>query len=308
MDDGSRVLIRIPATTANLGPGFDTLGMTLDIWNEVEIVLSGESLSIDVAGEGENLLSRDISNRIYQVFVDTLFGQSKNLPHGLKISCKNQIPISSGLGSSAAAVLAGILSANALWALNMDDLEILNTAASYEGHADNLAAAMFGGLVLTYRTDSGYQIERIHIPQLDAVLVIPEVRLSTKEARSALPELISTEDAVFNISRTALLINAFHNQDFSLLKSAMQDRMHQPHRTKLIAGADEALQAAFEVGALGAALSGAGPGLIAFCDRSCPDIGDAMRLAFQKKGMRTRVIYTKTTNKAAQIQIKKARS
>jgi homoserine kinase len=307
MAEITHVKVRVPATAANLGPGFDCLGMTLDIWNEVKFTLSGDSLEIQIHGEGENQLPRDKSNLIYYVLSETLLSHSKIIPKGLKIYCDNNIPVSSGLGSSASAVLVGILAANSLFDLRLSDTEILNYAVGFEGHADNLAASLAGGLVLSYSTDSGYCWQKTGIPQINVIICLPDFQLSTQEARTALPDHYPKEDVIFNISRSSLLIFALINQKYELLRNAMQDRIHQPYRLSLIPGAEDAINMAYQNGAYGVALSGAGPGIIAIYEKEYTKIAESMKFAFQKKGLESRIIYTTAVNQPTQIEIKKAR-
>jgi homoserine kinase len=264
MAEITHVKVRVPATAANLGPGFDCLGMTLDIWNEVKFTLSGDSLEIQIHGEGENQLPRDKSNLIYYVLSETLLSHSKIIPKGLKIYCDNNIPVSSGLGSSASAVLAGILAANSLFDLR-------------------------------------------GIPQINVIICLPDFQLSTQEARTALPDHYPKEDVIFNISRSSLLIFALINEKYELLRNAMQDRIHQPYRLSLIPGAEDAINMAYQNGAYGVALSGAGPGIIAIYEKEYTKIAESMKFAFQKKGLESRIIYTTAVNQPTQIEIKKAR-
>jgi len=305
MVNSTGVIIRVPASTANLGPGFDCLGLALDIWNETSFRLTGDSLSIEIAGEGENLLARNRSNLIFRAFSETLEKNSLTVPAGLRIFCKNEIPVSSGLGSSATAVITGIYAANSLFNLHLSKSEIFNLSVGYEGHGDNLAASLEGGLVLVFLARSEFHIRRIEIRSMPAVICIPEIQLSTHEARSILPKTYSSGDVVFNISHTALLVNAFCQQDHSILGTAMQDRIHQPYRLALIPGAEKAIQAANSSGASGVALSGAGPGLIAFCKGNEALIAKAMQTAFKQEGIRSKIIITRTCLKFAHAIVDK---
>jgi homoserine kinase len=303
MADSSSVVIRVPASTANLGPGFDCLGLALDIWNETSFTLSGDSISIEITGEGQNQLARNESNLIYRSFYETLEKHAHPVPSGIKISCKNEIPVSSGLGSSATAVITGIYAANSLFNLNLSKVDIFNLAVKYEGHGDNLAASLEGGLVLVFPTESGFHFTKIEAPSMHIVICVPEIQLSTHEARNSLPKTYESSDVVFNISHTVLLVHAFRKRNYSLLKTAMQDRIHQPYRFMLIPGAEKAIYAAYDRGASGVALSGAGPGLIAFCKKSDPSIAKAMQTAFQKEEIRSKTIITETCLKSAHVLI-----
>jgi homoserine kinase len=174
----------------------------------------------------------------------------------------------------------------------ISDKDLLPLAAEFEGHADNAAACLLGGLVIVMKAQNGWIVEKVPIQPLKAVIVLPEVKLSTQEARAALPASIVRQEAVDNVGRAALLVHALRAGRKDLLKEAMQDHLHQPYRLKLIPGAEAALQAAYDTGAYGAALSGAGPSLIAFGDENLEGIGKAMQGAFSNKGVQSMVYLT----------------
>ena len=304
MPERKSVLVKVPATTANLGPGFDCLGLALDIWNEVTFSISGSSLIIDIEGEGSDLLPRDSSNLIYRCMQTLAAQAAHNLPNGLQIRCKNRVPVASGLGSSSSAVIAGLLGAKSLLNLQISDYDLLKTALTFEGHSDNTAACLFGGLTITVFSESELIIKKIAIKPINAVIALPEVTLSTHQSRAALPETVHMKNAVFNIGRTALLINALQESNYDYLKFAMQDSLHQPFRMHLIPGAEAAISAAMGAGALGAALSGAGPGIIAFLANGNPKIGDSMTRAFNQAEISSRIFSTTSTNQSANTKIK----
>ncbi|MDP2966182.1 MAG: homoserine kinase [Pelolinea sp.] len=298
------VLVRVPATTANLGPGFDCLGLALDIWNEIEFSISRNSLKIEIEGEGSNTLPRDDSNLIYQCMQTLSRSASQSLPDGIRIKCRNNIPVSSGLGSSSAAVIAGLLGAKNLLNLQISDHELLKTALSFEGHADNISACLFGGLTITALSAGELVVKKLAIKPLNAVIALPNVNLSTRQARAVLPETLSMKDAVFNIGRAALLINALQDSNYDLMKIAMEDRLHQPYRLGLIPGTEAAISEALEAGALGAALSGAGPGVIAFIEKGDKKVGETMVRVFKNANMAALLFTTTTTNQSAQVIMK----
>ena len=299
MIEPKSVSVRVPASTANLGPGFDCLGLALDIWNEITLTLEGNDCIVQIEGDGADKLPRDCSNLILQAAARLYQIQALPFPKGIRMHCHNAIPTSSGLGSSSSAVIAGLLLAKKLLNLNISDLELLSLAAEFEGHADNVAACLLGGLVIVTPAESGWIAEKIPMQPLKAVVVLPEISLSTKQARAALPDTIRRQDAIANIGRAALLIQGLRDGRKDLLKTAMRDSLHQPYRLKLMPGAEEALQAAYATGAYGAALSGAGPSLIAFADDNREAIGDAMQQAFKQASVDCRIIHTQSTDQSA---------
>ncbi len=296
-----QVTVRIPATTANLGPGFDCLAMALDLWNETTLSLEGEGIRIEIIGEGQDILIKDERNLLVRTVLQFFRNQGVSKPSGLHVVCNNSIPLSSGLGSSASAVLAGLLGARALLEKDIDNSEILRLAVEIEGHADNAAAALFGGLIVVIQDQQSFYTYCVPVPPLEVVYVLPDVRLPTRVARAALPKQVPLSDVVFNLGRTALVVEALRNGDLSLLQKAMQDSLHQPYRLKLIPGATEAFQAAQQAGASGVALSGAGPGLVAFCSDNTDEVADAISGAFKQAGITTRTFILKTTAKGAEV-------
>ncbi|HEY9075663.1 MAG TPA: homoserine kinase [Anaerolineaceae bacterium] len=295
------VRVHIPATTANLGPGFDTLGLTLDLWNSTEFLLTASGLEIEITGEGADFLPRDESSLVYRAFIAACLEIDQPVPAGLRIHCSNAIPAGSGMGSSAAAVLAGILGAGALLEQPFTLPEALSLAQKIEGHADNAAAALLGGLIIAVQHEGELITRRFDIPQHPVVIILPDVDLPTRAARAALPTCIPIQDAVHNIGRTALVVEALRSNDWELLKVAMEDRLHQPYRFPLIPGAAAARKAALDAGAPACVLSGAGPSLIAFCQHDPINIALAMQSAFAASGIVAKYYFLVTTNLPARI-------
>jgi len=296
------IRVRVPATTANLGSGYDCLGLALDFWNEIEFSMSGNDLPIEIEGEGAGLLPRDSTNLIFRSMETLAKHKSIMLPEGLHIKCINQIPVSSGLGSSAAAVIAGLLGAKALLGIPISDLDLLKMALVYEGHADNGSACLLGGLVITVLSDDVLVTKKIPLKPLHAVIALPDIKISTQQARSVLPDTIALKDGVFNLARVGLLVNSLQEGNYDYLKIAMQDRLHQPFRYGLIPGAEVAISGALKAGAFGAALSGAGPSVIAFIEKDSQDLAKLFIKAFEKAGISSRIFYTITTDRGAQVQ------
>ena len=301
------ITIRVPATSANLGPGFDSLGLALDLWNEAVIRLAIE-YTVLVKGEGKEKLSPGENNMIIQSAQKLADCVGKHLPP-FHVDCLNQIPLSSGLGSSAAAKLTGLLAANSLLGKPLTNDEILNLATEMEGHPDNVAPAMLGGLVVSTMEEGKVFAQKIHVDSstdssIYITVVFPEFHLPTHEARRALPQQVPLQDAIHNISHAVLVTEAFRNGNAELLGKAMSDTLHQPHRFPLIPGAQVAMDAAKGAGASAIALSGAGPSLIAFSSKREPAIGEAMKHAFEEKGLQARVFPLKMSDHGAEVQIR----
>lgn len=296
------VNVHVPATTANLGPGFDTLGLALDLWNQTTFSLSGKGFEVDVQGEGQGEFPLDETNLVVQSFLRVYKILGEAAPAGLKIASRNQIPPGSGLGSSAAATLSGILAANALLGNPLNQDQIIAAGTEIEGHPDNLAPALLGGFTLTTTEGDSILTRQVEVPAWQAAVVLPEVKLPTAEARRALPAQVSLADAVFNLGRSPLVVEAFRTGDLELLKAAMQDRLHQPYRLPLLPGAAEAIQAAQEAGGA-AAISGAGPSVAAFSlDDPQPEaLVQAMQQAFSQVGIASRGFLLKVTSSGAKV-------
>ena len=291
-----KITVRVPATTANLGPGFDCLGIALDIFNELTVA-PAQSLSIAIQGEGAGQISLRQDNLVYRAMATVFTKLGKPIPE-LSINCLNRIPLARGLGSSAAAVAGGLVAANELLGkpLNPDDL--LQLGAGMEGHADNIAPALFGGCQLVYREGDRYNHVPVPLPKgLTAVLFIPDFAMSTAKARNILPPKVSRSDAVFNIGRVSLLTLAMSTGKLEYLKIATQDRLHQPARQSMFPAMENIFKAALEAGALGAFLSGAGSTILAFTEGESLSggIGKAMQDAATKAGVNGRVQVARPT-------------
>lgn len=281
------VTVTVPATTANLGPGFDCLGLALTLYNRVTFTDAAATFAIHISGEGADWLPTDESNLVWQA-AQRLFEVVGKWPSGTHIEMENGIPAGSGLGSSAAAVVAGLVAANTLVGGGLSRHELLELATEIEGHPDNVAPALFGGLTLINQTESGLHLECIPVPTLTSVIVLPDFTLPTAQARAALPAQITRQDAIFNIGRMGLLVRALQTGDHDKLRLAMEDRLHQPYRLPLVPGLVEAFAAAYSAGASGVALSGAGPSLIAFAQQGHAQIASACQQAFSQAGLTSR--------------------
>lgn len=284
------VRVQVPATTANMGPGFDTLGMALKLYTIVEMDEIGTSIHIDVEGDGAEIISRKNDNIVYQAAL-RVFNTVNFKPKGLKIKIINNIPLARGLGSSAAAIVGGLLAANLVSGKKLGEKELLSLATEMEGHPDNVAPALLGGIVTCVQAEGEVRFSKIEPPpKLKCVVAVPDFTLSTKIARDVLPNTVSMSDAIFNISRTALLVAALIKQDLNQLAVAMEDRLHQPYRSNLVPGMKKVFAAAKLAGAKGVVLSGAGPTLIAFCDENTGLIANVMKDTFHQAGISAKIL------------------
>lgn len=256
------IKVKVPASTANLGPGFDTLSLALDWYNEFTFKIIKEGLKINQ--ENSNKLPEDSNNLVYRSFCEA-FKKAKKTPPGIELKINCQIPLRAGLGSSATAVVSGLLLANVLLGGSLAKEEILSLATILEGHPDNAASAIYGGLTVSVTSDDNVYVSKFPWPkELLVIVVIPDFDLPTKISRELLPAKISYGDATFNVSRTAFLLSCLLNKDWHGLRIGFQDRLHQPFRKDLVPGMESVLNEGIAKGALGATLSGAGPTLVAF--------------------------------------------
>ncbi|MEW6447087.1 MAG: homoserine kinase [Bacillota bacterium] len=292
--------MKVPATTANLGSGCDCLSLALSLYNTVTVGLSGAELVISVRGEGEGLIPEDSSNLVWQA-IRRLWGKCGfPVPPGVMITLENDIPVAAGLGSSAAAIVGGLVAANIIAGDRYSAHEILALATALEGHPDNVTGAFLGGLTVVVTEEEGLKWLKIPVdPVIKAVAVVPDFRVSTRDARVVLPEHCRREDAIYNVGRAALLVGAVASRRYELLKSAMQDRLHQPYRARLVPGLGKVMEAAVKAGAYGAALSGAGSAVVAITDVNPEPIGAAMLEAFRGEGINARVFTLTVDNHGA---------
>lgn len=264
---GRRVVVRVPATSANLGPGFDTLGLALSLYDELEVTSLPEGeLEIEVAGEGRGDVPRDGSNLVVRSIAYAYESVGRRMP-GLRLVAKNVIPHGRGLGSSGAAVVAGLIAAKGLLE---GDVEfgpdaLLRLATELEGHPDNVAPALFGGLTIAWVDEGGPQHKKLLVHRgVSPLVFVPDFTMSTSVARSLQPLQVPREDAVFNVSRSALLIAAL-TQSPELLQAATEDKLHQSYRAAAMPDTD-ALVRALRADGFAAVVSGAGPSVLVLAD------------------------------------------
>jgi homoserine kinase len=279
-----RVHVRVPATSANLGPGFDALGLALALYNDV-VAEDHDGVTVSVEGEGADRLARDAANVVARGV--KLAHEAAGRPFkGCALSCVNRIPTARGLGSSAAAWVGGLVAGNAMLGAPLSSDALLALAARAEGHPDNVAAAICGGLTVSCATPNGITAVALPVPATLAwVVLVPAVTSATAEARALLPAAVPREDAVFNVQRVALLLASLQAANPSALATALDDRLHQPYRLKLFPWLPGVAAAARDAGALGCVLSGAGPSVLAVVAGDGAPIARAMEAALRKAGV-----------------------
>jgi homoserine kinase len=296
-----RFTVRAPATSGNIGAGFDCLALTLDLWNTTTVELSGEGISVRLTGEFTDHIPTDETNLIVHTLLRRLRELGVPRPRGLQITCVNAIPPASGLGSSSSAQALGLMAADAIAGRVLAGEDLLQRLAVIEGHADNAAAVALGGLILVAGGSDDYIWRSFDVPKLMAVVVTPPAHYSTSQARALLPQAVPLSDAVFNMGRVPLTIEALRAGNLDMLREVMADKLHQRYRLALTAGAEEALAAAWETGAAGAFVSGSGPSLLAFVrDRDEAErIGQAMLEEFKVYEVEAAMRVVTTSNEAA---------
>ncbi|MDP1511331.1 homoserine kinase [Paenibacillus sp. CMAA1739] len=258
--------VRVPASTANLGPGFDTLGMALSLYAWIELK-EAEQTVFHLYGDQMNGVPQDKTNLIYKV-AQTVFREAGVSVPELEISMYSDIPLTRGLGSSASAIIGALVAANTLIGSPLSDSELFDMASAIEKHPDNVGASLFGGIITAVWDGKHAKHLRIEPDaNLEVMVVIPDFQLSTSKAREVLPAHVSLKDAVYNISHASMLVAALASGRTDLIAEAMRDQLHQPYRAALVPGMAEILQDAHQYGALGVALSGAGPTLLALTDQ-----------------------------------------
>ena len=277
--------VRVPASTSNLGPGFDCFGLALKLYLTVNADATPDATEpcrVTTTGAKENeALPRNAVNLIYRAMSFAATREGITLPP-VELTVHNEIPLASGLGSSAAAIVAGIKLSALITGISISDQSILNHATEFEGHPDNVAASIFGGFLASCVGSDGTVLStKFDWPaQIRVVVVSPHSQLPTHVARAALPRTITRVDAVYNLQRTALFTAAIAQQRYDLIWEAMRDRLHQPHRESLVPGLAEALALPRMPGLLGIALSGAGPSIVALVDDNDDEIGARIASCF----------------------------
>ena len=299
---GQRVVVDVPATTANLGPGFDCLGAALDLNNRFamrRIEGGGERFELIIEGSEGSHLRGGPENLVYRA-AQRVWKAAGLEPVALEARVRLAVPPARGLGSSATAIVAGLMGANALVGEPLSKEKLLELAIDIEGHPDNVVPSLLGGLCMTAKAASQrWRVVRCEwTSTVKAVVAIPSIRLSTSEARRAMPKAIPVSDAVVNLGALTLLLQGLRTGNGDLISDGMHDRLHEPYRWRLIKGGDQVKQAAMEAGAWGCAISGAGPSVLALCaeDKGMA-VSRAMVRAWEAAGVASRapVLNVQTT-------------
>lgn len=281
--------VRVPASSANLGPGFDALGLGLDLYLECRFRAAAQ-LKIRATGRDASAISQEADNLIWQTALRIAADQGRKMPP-IELNIANDIPLGKGLGSSAAALTAGVVIASEVLGFGWDRPRVMDEAARMEGHPDNVAACVLGAIVASAFDSEGVtRAVRLDLhPHYGVAVVVPDFVLSTSKAREVLPTTYSRADAVFNVQRSALLIVALATGVTSAFPTALEDRIHQPYRFPLVPGLEE-ISRLRATGLLGCALSGAGPSILVFHERGHEDVCDLVCRVFQAHGRQSEIV------------------
>lgn len=279
------IRIKVPATSANMGAGFDCMGIALSLYNIIEIDKIEKGLEII---DENSRVPHNENNLIYRA-MNMVFEKVGYTPSGLKIVQKSKIPMTRGLGSSSACIIGGMIGANILSGKKLSYDEILNLAVEMEGHPDNVTPALFGGFCVSAMEDGKTRFKSIKLKNsYRFAAIIPDYFVATRKSRGVVPEMFSKEDAVFNISRAALLTAALSQGDLSLLKTAVCDRMHQQYRSEYISGMNEIFDKTYEAGAKATYLSGSGPTIVSILDEQTNDFKEKIEKFLLESGLKWR--------------------
>jgi len=292
----SPVTVTVPASTANLGPGFDCIGAALTLYNQFKFTCLDSSLPegvrITVTGTEAALVNLSTDNLVYQTFLK-YYQYLNQTPPSVEIEIKLGVPLARGLGSSATAIVGGLVGANQLAGEPLNQIELMKLAIALEGHPDNVVPTLLGGCCLAAKREETNSWEICDIPwhtEILPVVAIPNFELSTQAAREVLPHDYSRGDAIFNIAHFGLLLRGLTTGRGEWLQTALHDRIHQPYRKTLIPGYDAVATAAVEAGAYGMVISGAGPTLLALVPSSqATAVVTAMTAAWQEEGIKAQV-------------------
>jgi homoserine kinase len=290
---GQGVMVDVPATTANIGPGFDCLGAALDLGNRFELRViegGGERFDLIIEGSEGSHLRGGPDNLVYRS-AQRVWREAGEQPVAIEARVLLAVPPARGLGSSATAIVAGLIGANALIGEPLSREKLLELAIDIEGHPDNVVPSLLGGLCMTAKAASHrWRVVRCEwSPEVKVVVAIPAIRLATSEARRVMPKLISVADAVVNLGSLTLLLQGLRTGNGDLIADGMHDRIHEPYRWGLIQGGQQVRRAALEAGAWGCVISGAGPSLMALsCEAQAQAVSRAMVRAWESEGVASR--------------------
>ena len=293
--------VRVPASSANLGPGFDALGLALGVYLTCRFRRS-EELRIYVSGRDAGRISTGDDNLSWRTAMAVAGGHRMHMPP-IELEIVNDIPIGKGMGSSAAALTAGVVIADQMLGLQWKPLRVLDEAARLEGHPDNVAACILGSIVASAIDSGGVaRAVRLDLPRRFGIgVVVPDFELPTTQSRGVLPACYSKEDAVFNVQRAALLVAALATGSISAFPTALEDRFHQQYRIPLVPGLEEILKLRAP-GLLGCALSGAGPSILVFFERGYESVCDLVRQIFRLHGRSSEVLVTEIAEQGLEMR------
>jgi homoserine kinase len=290
MSQSNSILIQVPATTANLGSGFDCIGTALTLYNQFEFSLSNDKTTFTVVGDDADKISLSDDNLLYQSFLKFYQCLGLEVPTvNIKISIN--VPLARGLGSSATAIVAGLLAANYFSPQKLAQENLINLAIAIEGHPDNVVPAFLGNCILSVGEGDKWHFVPITCnPDIEFIVAIPDFELSTEAARAVLPKQLSYHDAIFNIAHLGLLIKGLETGNQDWLTEALKDKLHQPYRKSLITGYDDLYEAVINANGYGMVISGAGPTLLALSSSIyADDVITAMRNTWQSLGIKADV-------------------
>jgi homoserine kinase len=309
-----KVSVKVPATTANIGPGFDCLGMALPLYNTItieETVLPGTGVEINVMSDNDSIdqLSLDQvptdENSIVYKAVELLYNSIGQTPSELKINIQSNIPVARGLGSSSSVIVGALIAANELLGHPADEVALLTIASEIEGHPDNITPAIVGGLVISSQEDDGSVIySKLNWPEEWKITVcVPDFELSTEIARSVLPAEVPMKDAVFNAQRMAMFVDAVNKKDSNLMRVALQDKLHQPYRMKLVPGLDAIMDNLKHFdNVIGVVLSGAGSSILVISERNNVDkIHEVVKETWANQNIKCTIKTLSVENEGAHI-------
>ena len=299
-----KIIIHIPASTTNIGPGFDCLGLALNLYNTVEIIPTpGEKTRFTVEGEGIHEINHPKSNLVLEGFIALCQKAQQSVPDA-RFRLINRIPFARGLGSSAAAYLGGLTAANILLGKPFHQNDIIGMAVEYEHHPDNVVPAMVGGFTIATITASGTQYIKLNSAKIPPVLAaIPDFPMKTKESRAILPDQIPFQDAVHNIGRTALLVSALTEGKWEYLREATQDRLHQDYRDTPDQFIAKAIAASLDGGAYGAALSGSGSTILAFIPPGNTSVAANLETFFRGHNISARILPLEVDQNGLRVEL-----
>ena len=302
MEPPKRVEISVPGSTSNLGPGYDSIGLALELSNEFLFDRIDSGVEITIQGEGAEILERGSENRTYRAFRTAFEGLGRE-PPGVKIVQKNSVPLARGLGGSATAVLAGTTAAYLFAGVGLETSRILDQSSVIETHPDNLTPSLVGGLTISVVDEGHIAYVKVTPPsELTTVTLIPDRPLETGETRRVVPMQFSREDMIFNIRGAGMIMAALSTGNLESLALAMRDRLHQPYRVPLLPGMTAIFEAALDAGSPGVALSGAGSGIFAFAyHHDAKAIGEAMKVEAAKHGMGSYVLHLPIDNRGMRV-------